>query len=74
MAKLMITFYYVIVLISKVRIFWEGHRIWKNLPLKIWRYWVAFSEYPNFSRKLRSGWKCLGIKKYRNSSDDKLVH
>ena len=22
----------------KVRIFWEGHKIWKNLPLKIWRY------------------------------------
>ena len=47
---------------SKVRIFWEGHKIWKNLPLKIWRYsvtsnfrWkifsnlVAFSEYPNFN-------------------------
>ena len=47
----------------KVRIFWEGHKIWKNLPLKIWRYWlasnfkwkifsnfVAFSEYPNFKR------------------------
>jgi hypothetical protein len=45
----------------KVRIFWEGHKVWKNLPLKIWRYWVtsnfkwkifsnfvAFSEYPNF--------------------------
>ena len=24
----------------KVRIFWEGHKIWKNLPLKIWRYSV----------------------------------
>ena len=47
----------------KVRIFWEGHKIRKNLPLKIWRYWVAsnfkwkifsnvvdFSEYPNFKR------------------------
>ena len=45
----------------KVRIFWEGHRIWKNLPLKIWcdsvtsnfklkifSNFVAFSEYPNF--------------------------
>ena len=45
----------------KVRIFWEGHKIWKNLPLKIWRYsnvkfqvedfffkFVAFSVYPNF--------------------------
>ena len=45
----------------KVRIFWEGHKIWKNLPLKIWHYWVAsnfkwkifsnfvaFSEYSNF--------------------------
>ena len=25
---------------SKVWTFWEGHKIWKNLPLKIWRYWV----------------------------------
>ena len=38
----------------KVRIFWEGHKIWKNIPLKIWRYlvksnFVAFSEYPNFN-------------------------
>ena len=50
----------------KVRIFWEGHKIRKNLPLKIWRYsvtsnskwkifsnFVAFSEYPNFNRKIR---------------------
>ena len=47
----------------KVRIFLEGHKIWKNLPDKIWRYWVtsnfkwkissnflALSEYPNFIR------------------------
>jgi hypothetical protein len=37
---------------GKVLIFWVGHKIWKNLPLKIWRHWVAnfvaFSEYPNF--------------------------
>ena len=43
----------------KVWIFWEGHKIWKNLPLKIWRYsltsnfkcsnFVAFSEYPNIT-------------------------
>ena len=46
---------------SKVWIFWEGHKIWKNLPLEIWGYsvtsnfkwkilsnFVAFSEYPNF--------------------------
>ena len=25
----------------KVQIFWEGHKVWKNLPLKIWHYWVA---------------------------------
>ena len=50
------------ILCVKVGIFWEGHKIWKNLPLKIWRYWVAsnfkwkifsnfvaFSEYPNFT-------------------------
>ena len=48
----------------KVRIFWEGHKIWKNLPLKIWRYWVksnykwkiffkfvTFSENLNFTKK-----------------------
>ena len=51
------TFYFV----SKVWTFWEGHKIWKNLPLLIWRYsvasnfkwkifsnFVAFSEYLNF--------------------------
>ena len=27
-------------LLFKIRIFWEGHKIWKNLPLKIWRYSV----------------------------------
>ena len=45
----------------KVRIFWEGHKLRKNLPLKIWHNWVAsnfkwkifsnfvaFSKYPNF--------------------------
>ena len=49
----------------KVRIFWEGHKIWKNLSPKIWGYsvasnfqwkifsnFVAFSEYPNFETKL----------------------
>ena len=48
----------------KVRIFWEGHKIWKNLPFRIRRYsltsnfmwkifsnFVAFSEYPNFTLK-----------------------
>ena len=25
----------------KVSTFWEGHKIWKNLPLSIWRYSVA---------------------------------
>ena len=47
--------------IDKVWICWEGHKIWKNLPHKIWHYsvtsnfkWeifsniVAFSEYLNF--------------------------
>ena len=54
----------------KVRIFWEGHKIWKNLPFKIWRYWVAssfkwkifsnflsFSEYPNFNF-IHALWYC----------------
>ena len=48
--------------LSKVRIFWEGHKNLKKLPLKIWRCWVAsnfkwkifskfvaFSEYLNFN-------------------------
>ena len=27
-----------LLMLSKVRIFWEGHKVWKNLPLKIlWR-------------------------------------
>ena len=28
----------------KVKIFWEGHKIWKNLPLRIWRYSVRFCQ------------------------------
>ena len=45
----------------KVWTFWEGYKIWKNLPLKIWHYsvvsnfrwkifsnFVFFSECPNF--------------------------
>ena len=48
----------------KVRIFWEGHKIWKNLSLKICHYsvtsnfkwnnfsnFVTFSECPNFTIK-----------------------
>ena len=54
-------------LVVKVGIFWEGHKIWKNLPLQIWRYWVASnfkwkifwnfvptSESLNFNNKKRS--------------------
>ena len=50
------------ILVFKVYILWECHKIWKNLPLEIWRYsltsnfkwkiflnFVAFSEYPNFT-------------------------
>ena len=47
----------------KVQIFWEGHKIWKNLPLKIWRYWVAsnsnwkiFSNFVAFSEYLSFTW------------------
>ena len=47
------------ILTLTVRILGEGHKIWKNLPLKIWHHsvtskwmifsnFVAFSEYPNF--------------------------
>ena len=48
----------------KVRIFWIGHKVWKNLPLKICQYsvtsnfkwkissnFVALSEYPNFKKR-----------------------
>ena len=47
---------------QKVGIFWEGHKTWKNLPLKVWRYsvasnfkWkiVAFSEYPDFTYRTK---------------------
>ena len=61
--------------IDKVRIFWEGQKIWKSLPLKIRRYsvtsnfkwknfsnFVAFSEYPNFS--IRNSFKSKNLKKY----------
>ena len=34
----------------KVWIFWEGHKVWKNLPLKIWRFWVV----SNFKWKIFS--------------------
>ena len=30
-----------IIVIGKVWIFWKGHKIRKNLPLKIWRYSIA---------------------------------
>ena len=63
-----------LIILVKVRIFWEGHKIRKNLPLKIWRYsvtshfkwkifsnFVAFSEYPNFNRMffLTCSWRFL---------------
>ena len=44
---------------SKVQIFWEGHKIWRNLHLtfvlssasqKISQNFVAFSEYMNFKK------------------------
>ena len=34
--------------VSKVRIFWEGHKIWKHLPLKIWvshKYHMPYFGY-----------------------------
>ena len=46
---------------SKVQILWEGHKIWKNLPLflmllskfqkrwEIFSHFVAFSQYLNFT-------------------------
>ena len=53
-------------LTSKVHIFWEGHKILRNLPLtfdcstysqklgKISQNFVAFSEYMNFTKKFNS--------------------
>ena len=42
--------------IRKVWTFWEGHKIWKNLPFSIWRYsvvsnfkWKIFSNFLSFS-------------------------
>ena len=66
----------------KVRIFWEGHKIWKNLPFRIWRYsvksnfmwkifsnFVVFSEYPNFNikRKNFKKYKIVTSKKSENT-------
>ena len=47
--------------ISKVRILWEGHKIWKKLPILfeitlvtskeiVLQMFVAFSEYRNLSK------------------------
>ena len=57
--------------------FWKGHKIWKNLPLKICRYrvmsnfkwkifsnFVAFSEYPNFNTSIM-GYSLLGSSEYK---------
>ena len=59
--------HFVFSLVCKVRIFWEGHKIWKHLPLEVWRYsvisnfkwkifsnFVAISEYPNFTNKTKN--------------------
>ena len=40
-----------------VWIFWEGHKIWKNLQCKIWRYWVV----SNFKWKIFSNFKFCGL-------------
>ena len=61
---------------DKVWTFWEGHKIWKNLPLKIWRYlvmsnfkWnilsniVFFSECPNFTNTEIGPWFWFPITK-----------
>ena len=62
---------------GKDQIFWEGRKIWKNLPLEIWRNlvrsnfkwkifsnFVAFSEYPNFTL-LQLHWQAwVGKKTY----------
>ena len=48
--------------ITKVRIVWEGHKVWKNLPLKIWRCWVA----SNFNWKIFSNF--VAFSEYANST------
>ena len=48
--------------LTKVHMFWEGHKILRNLHLRLdcvyllwsnlrWRFFVAFSEYMNFAYK-----------------------
>ena len=46
--------------VGKVQIFWEGHKLEKNLPLIIWRYsvasnvkWKIFSNFVAFSEYLK---------------------
>ena len=41
--------------------FWEGHKIWNNLPFKIWRYrvtsnwkWKIFSNFVPFFQKVQT--------------------
>ena len=47
--------YYILLGFSKVRSFWEGHKIVKNLPLEKLTYFVPISKSLNF--KLNHFWK-----------------
>ena len=58
----------VFILLFKVRIFWEGHKIWKNLPLKTWGNsvtsifkWKIFSNFMAFSEYLNFKWPIESI-------------
>ena len=51
----------------KVRILREGRKIWKNLPRKIWRYWVASNfNWKNFSN-------FVAFSEYRNLEGHKAT-
>ena len=78
-----------LVIIAKVWTFWEEHKIWKNLPLKIWHYWVtsnfkwkifsnfvSFSECPNFTLESERIIKIEFTQRYirHNSHNPKFYH
>ena len=65
--KFLIPYNRALLSVGKVWTFWEGHKIWKNLPPYIWRYsvmsnfkwntfqnFVLFSKRPNFNFCWRS--------------------
>ena len=69
--------------IFKVHMFWEGHKILRNLHLlsyvvpvksevKISQNFVAFSEYMNFNSNVRNFSKSQKVKKIKNIQESNL--